>query len=1202
MLGTRFGEVEPLDCLPMAKKSSFVHLHNHTEYSMLDGMAKVDMLAEEVVKQGMPAVGMTDHGNMFGSDAFYRAMKAAGVKPIIGIEAYMAPGSRLHKERVRWGEPHQKSDDVSASGAYLHQTMLAENVEGLHNLFYLSSMASYEGQLGKWPRMDAELIAEHATGIIATTGCPSGDVQTRLRLGQFDQALEAAAMWQDIYGKENYFLELMDHGLEIENRVRSELLEIGRKLDLPPLVTNDCHYVLESQAPAHEAMLCVQTGKTLSDPDRFKFDGSGYYIKTAEQMRETWDSLVPQACDNTLWIAERVQDYGEIWEPHPHDRMPIADVPEGHTPTSWLRHEVHEGLRMRFNGGAVPQNYLERAEFEIDVIDMKGYPSYFLIVAELIKHARSIGIRVGPGRGSAAGALVAYALTITNIDPMEHGLLFERFLNPERPSAPDIDIDFDDRRRGEMIRYAAQRWGEDKIAQVITFGTVKTKQALKDSARVQYGQEGYKMADRITKELPPAIMAKDIPLSGIMDPEHPRYGEAGEVRHLIETDPDVRKIYDTARGLEGVVRQAGVHACAVIMASVPLLEHIPMWKRANDGALITGWPYPACEAIGLLKMDFLGLRNLTVIGDCLENIKINRNEELDLEALQTDDPNVYKLLSSGDTLGVFQLDSGGMQELLKRMQPTGFNDIVASLALYRPGPMGVNAHWDYADRKNGRKPIEPIHPELEEPLKEILEETYGLIVYQEQIMEISRKLANYTAGEADGFRKAMGKKKPEVLAKEYKKFSEGMFSNGYSKAAVDALWGTIEPFASYAFNKSHAAGYGLVSYWTAYLKANYTAEYMAALLTSVADKKDKSAIYLSNCRHLDISVLSPDVNESHLNFMPVGEDIRFGLGAVRNVGEDVVAAIIKAREEKGAFTDFSDYLDKIDITACNKRVTESLIKAGAFDSMDHPRKGLLLIHEDAVDAVTSTKKAADKGQFDLFAGLGADAEEVNNVFAVQIPDAQWDRKHQLALEREMLGLYVSGHPLDGYEEALEAQTDTPLTTILSGELRNGAEVTIGGIISGVDRRYSKKDGSPWAIVTMEDHHGAQVDLLVFNKIYAIVGPQIVEDNIILAKAHVSIRDDRMSLFCDDLKVPELRPGNGAGLPLRLTLRTDQCTMENIAKLKQVLSNNKGDSDVYLNVVHGEEKTVMILGEHLRVNRSGNLMGDLKATMGPGILG
>ena len=1170
---------------------------------MLDGMAKVDMLAAEVSRQGMPAVGMTDHGNMFGSDAFYHAMKKAGVKPIIGIEAYIAPASRFQKERIRWGDESQRSDDVSGSGSYLHQTMVAETTQGLRNLFYLSSMASYEGQMGKYPRMDAELIAEHATGIIATTGCPSGDVQTRLRLGQFQEALEAAAMWQDIYGKENYFLELMDHGLEIENRVRSQLLEIGRKLDLPPLVTNDCHYVLESQAHPHEVMLCVQTGKTMSDPDRFKFDGTGYYLKTAEQMRAAWDDLVPGACDNTLLIAERVHDYDDIWAEHPHDRMPIAEVPEGHTPTTWLHHQVMEGLQERFPGAEVPREYIERAEYEISVIDMKGYPSYFLIVAEIIKHARSIGIRVGPGRGSAAGALVAYALTITNIDPIEHGLLFERFLNPERPSAPDIDIDFDDRRRGEMIRYASERWGEDKIAQVITFGTVKTKQALKDSARALYGQPGYQIADRITKALPPAIMAKDIPLSGITDPEHPRYGEAGEVRQLIENDPDVKQIYETARGLEGVVRQAGVHACAVIMSSVPLLDCIPMWKRPNDGALITGWPYPACEAIGLLKMDFLGLRNLTVIGDALENITINRGETLDLEALTTDNEAVYQLLSRGDTLGVFQLDSGGMQELLKRMQPTEFNDIVAALALYRPGPMGVNAHWEYADRKNGRKPIQPIHPELEEDLKDILDETYGLIVYQEQIMEIARKLANYTAGEADGFRKAMGKKKAEVLAAEYEKFSKGMFANGFSKAGVDALWGTIEPFADYAFNKSHAAGYGLVSYWTAYLKANYTAEYMAALLTSVSDNKDKSAIYLSNCRHLGISVLSPDVNESALTFLPVGTDIRFGLGAVRNVGDDVVAAIVRAREEKGLFTNFSDYLDKIELVACNKRVTESLIRAGAFDSLGHPRKGLSLICEDAVDAVITTKKAADKGQFDLFASFAADSDEpAVDMMAVQVPDENWDRKQQLALEREMLGLYVSGHPLDGFEDALEAQIDTPLTTILGGELKNGTEVTVGGIISGVDRRFSKKDGSPWAIVTIEDHHGAQVDLMVFNKVYALVGPQIVEDNIILAKAHISIKDDRLSVFCDDMKVPELGPGNGTGLPLRLSMRTDQCTMGNIAKLKQVLLANHGESDVYLNIINGDESHLMILGEHLRVTRSASLMGDLKATMGPGILG
>lgn len=1186
----------------MAKKSSFVHLHNHTEFSMLDGMAKVDLLAEEVSRQGMPAVGMTDHGNMFGSNAFYRRMVDAGVKPIIGIEAYMAPESRFNKKRVLWGTPDQKPDDVSASGAYLHQTMLAENATGLRNLFKLSSLASYEGQLGKWPRMDAELIAEHADGIIATTGCPSGDVQTRLRLGQYDAALEAAAMWQDIYGKDNYFLELMDHGLHIERRVREDLLRIGEALDLPPLVTNDCHYVLESQAPAHEAMLCVQTGKTLLDPDRFKFDGTGYYIKSAEQMRDLWDSTVPDGCDNTLWIAERVGDYGELWEEHPHDRMPIADVPEGHTPTTWLREEVLRGLKDRFDGGEVPEEYLNRASYEIDVIDMKGYPSYFLIVAELIKHAREVGIRVGPGRGSAAGSLVAYALTITNIDPMEHGLLFERFLNPERPSAPDIDIDFDDRRRGEMITYAAERWGEDKIAQVITFGTVKTKQAIKDSAKVNFGQPGFQMADRINGALPPAIMAKDIPLSGITDPEHDRYAEAAEVRSLIETDPDVAKIYETARGLEGVVRQAGVHACAVIMASVPLMEHIPMWKRPVDGAIITGWDYPACEAIGLLKMDFLGLRNLTVLGDALENVQKNRGETIDLEALDTDNQAVYELLSRGDTLGVFQLDSGGMQELLKRMKPTGFNDIVASLALYRPGPMGVNAHWDYADRKNGRKPITPIHPELEEPLKDILDETYGLIVYQEQIMNISQKVANYTAGQADGFRKAMGKKKPEVLAKEYETFSAGMFANGYSKEAVDALWGTIEPFASYAFNKSHAAGYALVSYWTAYMKANYTAEYMAALLTSVGDKKDKSAIYLSDCRHLGISVLQPDINQSEENFIAVGDDIRYGLAAVRNVGAEVVESIKKTRKEKGNFTSFSDYLDKIELLACNKRITESLIKAGAFDSLEHPRKGLMLIQEDAVDSVLSTKKAADKGQFDLFAGLGGDGGAENAAFAIEVPDDEWDRKHKLALEREMLGLYVSGHPLDGFEEAIDAQTDTQLTTILSGELRNGAEVTIGGLISSVDRRFSKKDGSPWAIVTIEDHHGAQVDVLLFNKVYALVAPQIVEDNIILVKAHVSIRDDRMSLFGDDVKVPELGPGNGAGLPLRLTMRTDQCTVDTIAKLKQVLVNNPGDSDVYLNLVNGEHSQLMILGDHLRVTRSASLMGDLKATLGAGILG
>ena len=1174
----------------------FVHLHNHTEFSMLDGMAQIDPLFAEASRLGMTAVGMTDHGNMYGASDFYKAATKSGIKPIIGIEAYIAPDSRFNMQRVRWGEEWQKSDDVSGSGAYTHMTLLAENATGLRNLFKLSSLASYEGQLGKWPRMDAELIAEYAEGIIATSGCPSGEIQTRLRLGQTKQAYEAAEKWQGIFGKENFYLELMEHGLDLERRVREDLIKLGKDMGMPPLVTNDCHYVTREQSHAHEAMLCVQTGKTLSDENRFKFDGDGYFLKTAEEMRALWDAEVPGGCDNTLAIAERVGSYEDIWTPK--DRMPKFPVPAGETEDTWLKKEVHKGLQWRFPNG-VPQEYIERADYELDVIAQKGYPGYFLVVGDLIEHARSIGIKVGPGRGSAAGALVAYALKITNIDPLEHGLLFERFLNPERPSAPDIDIDFDDRRRGEMIRYASDKWGSDKIAQVITFGTIKTKAAIKDAARVNFGQPGYQIADRITKALPPAIMAKDIPLSGIMDPKHERYGEAAEVRNLIETDPDVKKIYETARGLEGMVRNAGVHACAVIMSSEPLLDCIPMWKRAQDGALITGWDYPSCEDIGLLKMDFLGLRNLTVIGDCLENIKANRGEEIDLDTLQIDDQASYDLLARGDTLGVFQLDSSGMRKLLKRMKPTGFNDIVAALALYRPGPMGMDTHNKYADRKNGKQKLEPIHPELAEPLKDILDETHGLIVYQEQIMAISRKLAGYTAGEADAFRKAMGKKKAEVLAEQFEKFSGGMIANGYSKESIKALWDTIEPFASYAFNKSHAAGYGLVSFWTAYLKANYPAEYMAALLTSVGDDKDKAALYLSNCRQMGIRVLPPDVNVSVTNFASVGEDIRFGLGAVRNVGAHVVDSIVATREEKGAFRDFSDYLSKIDATACTKKVTESLVKAGAFDSMGHPRKGLYLTHADAVESVLATKKAAAVGQFDLFADLGSSGDDsVGDVFAVRIPDVEWDKKTRLTLEREMLGLYVTGHPLDGLVEPLEARTDTAISAIHEGELADKTPVTIGGIISGVDRRVNKR-GESWAIVTVEDLHGS-VEVLFFPKAYQLAAMNIAEDAVVVVKARIVVRDDGLSVFGDTIEVPDLSIG-GAGAPFAVTIATRQVTSETVQALRQVLTQHPGNSVVHVRLVGNTDQRTLRLSENLRVEPSTSLKGDLKALLGAGCL-
>ena len=1176
---------------------SFVHLHNHTEYSMLDGAAKITPLLAEAERLGMTAVGMTDHGNMFGASEFYNSATAAGIKPIIGVEAYIAPGSRFDTKRVFWGDPSQKSDDVSGSGSYTHMTMVAENATGLRNLFKLTTLASFEGQLGKWARMDAELIAEHAEGIIATTGCPSGEVQTRLRLGQFQEALEAAAKWRDIFGPENYFLELMDHGLDIERRVREGLLEIGRKLGIPPLATNDCHYVTRDAAHNHEALLCVQTGKTLSDPNRFKFDGDGYYLKSPAEMRALWDDEVPGACDATLLIAERVQSYADVWTPR--DRMPVFPVPEGHTPETWLRHEVQRGLERRFPDG-VPQNYLDRAEYEIKVICDKGYPSYFLIVADLINYARSVDIRVGPGRGSAAGSLVAYALGITNIDPIPYGLLFERFLNPERVSMPDIDIDFDDRRRGEMLRYAANKWGHDRVAQVITFGTIKTKAALKDAARVHYGQPGFAIADRITKALPPPIMAKDIPLSGIMDPNHERYKEATEVRTLIESDPDVRTIYETALGLEGLVRNAGVHACAVIMSSEPLMEAIPLWKRPQDGAVITGWDYPACEAIGLLKMDFLGLRNLTIIGDALENIKANRGIDLDLENVPLDDPKTYELLSRGDTLGVFQLDGGPMRDLLRRMQPTCFDDIVAVLALYRPGPMGMNAHNDYADRKNGRQPIKPIHPELEEPLRDILAETYGLIVYQEQIMRIAQKVAGFSLGRADVLRKAMGKKKRDVLEKEFEGFSEGMKANGFSDEAIKALWDTVLPFADYAFNKSHAAGYGLVSYWTAYLKANYPAEYMAGLLTSVGDDKDKAAVYLADCRRLGITVLPPDVNESAMNFTSVGDDIRYGLGAIRNVGANVVESIIKTRTEKGKFTDFSDYLNKIDIVACNKKVTESLIKAGAFDSLGHPRKGLFLVHGDAVESVLGTKKAEAMGQFDLFGGAdGMAGEAMDSVFSIKVPDEEWDDKHKLALEREMLGLYVSGHPLEGVAHLLANQVDTQIPAILDGEVANDAQVTVGGILASVTRRVNK-NGLPWASAQLEDLTGG-IEVLFFPQTYSIYGAEVVDDAVVLIKAKVAARDDRISLIAHELIVPDFSNA-GDNKPISVSLPTRQCTLDKVTALKQVLTNHPGTAQVHLRLINGDRVTTLELDPSLRVNPSLELMGDLKALLGPGCLG
>jgi DNA polymerase-3 subunit alpha len=1190
----------------LVSKDSFVHLHVHTEYSMLDGAAKIAPLFKEASRLEMPAVGMTDHGNMYGADEFYQQAGKHGLKPIIGVEAYVAPESRFHKKPVFWGQQNQRGSDelgeggdVSGAGAYTHITMLAENSTGLRNLFKLTSMASMQGYYRK-PRMDRELIAENPGGIIATTGCPSGEVQTRLRLGQHEAAMQAASDYKDIFGADNYFLELMDHGLAIEKSVRDGLLNIGKQLGLRPLPTNDSHYVTKDQAAAHSALLAVQSGKTLSDPTRFKLDGDGYYLKSAADMRAYWDVEIPGAADNTLLIAERVESYEDVYAHK--DRMPVFTVPEGYNEGSWLTTETMKGLAWRFPDGP-PEGYPERIEYELGVIIQKGFPAYFLIVADLITHARKVGIRVGPGRGSAAGSLVAYVLGITNLDPIPQKLLFERFLNPERASMPDIDIDFDDRRRGEMIRYATETYGADRVAQVITFGTIKTKAAIKDAARVQYGQPGYAIADRISKALPPPIMAKDIPLSGIVNPEHERFAEAAEVRALVESDPECKTIFDTARGIEGLIRNAGVHACAVIMSSEPLMDAIPLWQR-DDGSLITGWDYPSCENIGLLKMDFLGLRNLTVIGDAIDNIKTNRGQDVDLDTLSVDDPETYKLLSRGDTLGVFQLDGGPMRDLLRRMQPTVFDDIVAVGALYRPGPMGMNAHNDYADRKNNRQKVTPIHPQLEEPLREILGDTYGLIVYQEQIMLIGQEVAGYSMGRADVLRRAMGKKKKEVLDQEYEGFHAGMLAServpgGFSGDAVKALWDTILPFAGYAFNKSHAAAYGLISYWTAYLKANFTAEYMAALLTSVGDNKDKSAIYLSECRRLGIKVLPPDVNESALRFAAVGNDIRFGMGAVRNVGANVVDSIIKTRTEKGKYSTFTDFLDKSELVACNKRVIESLIKAGGFDSLGNTRLAMIQVHEDAVDAVVPLKRQEAMGQFDLFGSAedstAADAVSSSPLAHLKFGEDEYPRKQLLTYEREMLGLYVSAHPLDGAERILRKHAPKPIAAILNDPPTEG-EVVLSGLITALERRVNKK-GEPWAICTVEDMD-ASLEVLFFAKAYSMFSADLIEDNAVLVKGRVNWREDKMSVFGGGLVSLDLSEAGDVEdeQPLVLLAAAEKVDQAVVSELKSTLLAHKGVTPVHLKLVGEKRQTIFALYDY-PVTVTSMLIGELKGIPG-----
>src|SRR5918997_940934 len=1111
---------------------------------MLDGAAKLPEVTAAAAAQGMPALAMTDHGNVFGAYDFYKQATGAGVKPIIGMEGYYTPGSRFDRAPFDFGDNliDEEGDGGSNRGkaAYTHMTLLARTTEGMHNLFRISSLASLEGQYRK-PRFDRELLERYGRGLIATTGCPSGEVNMWLRAGKEDKARQAAADFQDIFGKENFYAELMDHGLSIEKKTRPALLAIAKDLGIPLLATNDLHYTHKEDAQAHDALLCIQTGSRLNEPNRFKFNGDGYYLKSAAEMRALFTGELASACDNTLLIAEQC----EVSFTEGADLMPRFPLPPGEDETSWFVKEVERGLHKRWPNG-IPDHVRKQADYEVGIITQMGFPGYFLVVADFINWAKDNGIRVGPGRGSAAGSLAAYAMGITDLDPLAHGLIFERFLNPERVSMPDVDIDFDDRRRGEVIQYVSQKYGEERVSQIVTYGTIKAKAAIKDAARVL--DRPYSVGDELTKLMPPAVMGKDIPLSGIFDPAHPRYKEAAEFRARYESDPGAAEVVDQARKLEGLKRQWGVHAAGVIIGRYPLIDSIPIMRREADGAVITQFDYPTCETLGLLKMDFLGLRNLTVIDDALRNMELNGKPPLDLESLELDDAK-------------------------------------------------ANAHNDYADRKNGRQEVRPIHPELAEPLAEILGETFGLIVYQEQVMAIAQKVAGYSLGKADLLRRAMGKKKKSVLDAEFVGFEAGMQERGYSDAAIKTLWDILVPFADYAFNKAHSAAYGLVSYWTAFLKANYPAEYMAALLTSVGDDKDKRPIYLAECRRMGIKVLPPDVNESSADFTAVGTDIRFGLASVRNVGHNVVDAIVRAREEQGAFKDFADFLRKIDAVACNKKVIESLCKAGAFDSLGHSRQGLVAVHANAVDMAMNLKRKEAEGQFDLFGGFGGGGggqDPFGGALDIAIPSADWSKSERLVFERDMLGLYVSDHPLHGVEHVLAANADTPIAEINAGGVEDGANVTIAGILTSVAPRTNKQ-GAPWAIATVEDLESG-IEVLFLPKTWAEYCEKVVRDQIVVVKGRISRRDDQPSLFASEVSIPELTEGPRG--PVLVSMPAARCTPPVVERLREVLGSHPGTTEVQLKLINGSRETVLRLDQGLRVRPSTALMGDIKALLGP----
>lgn len=1150
----------------------FVHLHLHTDYSLLDGAIKIGPLAQRAAELKMPAVAITDHGNLYGALSFYHKMRDVRVKPIIGIEAYIARGSR-HDRSAEGLQPGDRATN--------HIVLLAKNLAGYHNLAKLSSFAYIEGFWRK-PRIDRELLAKHSEGIIGLSACISGVPPHLLLRDQFDEAARASLEFQDILGKGNYYLEIQEHGLDAQKRIRKPLVELSKKTGIPLVATNDSHYLMDTDVKAHDILLCIGTGKTINDPNRLTYGSPKYYFRSADEMWETFGEE-PDLLLRTLEIAEKCT----LEFPKTIDQVPIYPVPDGYTVDSYFEKVTRDGFEERLRevwqsqqaSGSLSHpmtRYQDRLTHEIETIKRMGFSGYFLIVWDFIKHAKKNSIPVGPGRGSAAGSIVAYCLKITDIDPIQYDLLFERFLNPERVTMPDIDVDFCVRGRADVINYVSDLYGRQNVAQIITFGTMASRAVIKDVGRAL--EMPYSEVEKVAKMIPPPVRGRNVSIDDAIK-QNPDF------KRLIDTDEQVSQLIEIARKLEGCARHSSVHAAGVVISPLPIYDLIPVCKGQND-ELTTQFVMSDLEKTGMLKMDFLALTTLTIIEDCLKSIERETGERLDLARIPLDDKPALKLFADGLLNAVFQFESSGMVEICRKLKPESLEDLSALNALYRPGPLDGGMVDDYIERRHGRRKVQYIVPQM----KEILENTYGILVYQEQIMQLAQKLAGYSLGEADLMRRAMGKKKKEEMAKHEEKFIGGAVTNGIQEDKARRIFTLMAQFADYGFNRSHSFAYAYLAYQTAYLKAHYPTHFYAAVLSNEIANTAKLARYIGEMKAFGIELLPPDVNSSHEGFTPVGMAIRFGLAAIKGLGSSAVQMIIHAREEGGAFRSIYDFAERVDQRAVNKRVLESLIKSGAFDAVGPNRAATMAVLDKAIEYGARAQRDKMSGQGGLFTEV---VDEVNGSSVDPgLPNVPpWSKKESLAFEKESLGFYASGHPLEDYAESIRGLTQFDSGSL--GEAAHGGQVAMGGIIVDLAMKTTKK-GDRFAMLRLEDQYGA-VKVVCWPEQFNRYKNLIQSDEVVLVRGRLELSDEGdMTIIAQEIHHLERARSNAArAIVVKMIERS--VTNQNITSLGDIVSRHQGTASVLIQVETADGVTVRLRPQQFfRVNVSPELTKEIES--------